>query len=400
MQNDFCGVHTNSGVLNFWFFLLSDGGTGTNDIGNTYNVTGLGINTAEEIAYATKLLLNNSNADYPLTRNVSIQAATNLFGANSCEVRTVTDAWFAVGVGPAYNGTLGMTITNPSTAVCTDGTQFTLNNVPLGAQVTWTATPTNLFVVSSGHFIGNGGSHNISLTASSSNVSGSGMLTFEIDAECGTPLQLQREVWVGLTQYLYFSASYNQSQGIMLSTPYVGGGATAQWSINGMQYAGFDIAVQPLCIDYTYQNLDITLTVSNQCDSKSVCTSYTLKCPPQPMLTNMGSCGGGGGGEEPEFHEEYQYSVSPNPTNQLLNISVVTSPDPRKTSESSTGESKSATTIQSIALTDINGYIKYSRQYSSGSTEAEIDVSNLRKGVYILKISNGKHIETHRVIID
>jgi Zn-dependent metalloprotease len=30
--NDFCGVHTNSGVLNFWFFLLSDGGNGTNDI--------------------------------------------------------------------------------------------------------------------------------------------------------------------------------------------------------------------------------------------------------------------------------------------------------------------------------------------------------------------------------
>ncbi|MFM6924324.1 MAG: M4 family metallopeptidase, partial [Ferruginibacter sp.] len=44
--NDQCGVHTNSGVLNFWFYLLSQGGSGTNDISNAYNVTGIGIDKA------------------------------------------------------------------------------------------------------------------------------------------------------------------------------------------------------------------------------------------------------------------------------------------------------------------------------------------------------------------
>ncbi|HSM62897.1 MAG TPA: M4 family metallopeptidase, partial [Gillisia sp.] len=39
--NDYCGVHTNSGVLNHWFYILSVGKTGTNDIGNSYNVTGI-----------------------------------------------------------------------------------------------------------------------------------------------------------------------------------------------------------------------------------------------------------------------------------------------------------------------------------------------------------------------
>jgi len=40
-NNDQCGVHTNSGVLNFWFYLLSQGGSGTNDIGSAYTVTGI-----------------------------------------------------------------------------------------------------------------------------------------------------------------------------------------------------------------------------------------------------------------------------------------------------------------------------------------------------------------------
>ncbi len=197
--NDGCGVHTNSGVLNFWYFLLSQGGTGTNDIGNTYNVTGLGINTAEEIAYATKLLLNSSNANYPLARNISIQATTNLFGANSCEVKTVTDAWFAVGVGPAYNGTLGASLTGPS-LVCTSEETFTLNNVPSGATVTWQATPANLFATSSG-------SGTIpALAAANSSTSGAGTLTFTITAGCGNSVQMQKAVWAGppsLTNFNY-----------------------------------------------------------------------------------------------------------------------------------------------------------------------------------------------------
>ena len=41
--NDYCGVHTNSGVLNFWYYLLVQGGSGTNDKGFAYNVTDIGL---------------------------------------------------------------------------------------------------------------------------------------------------------------------------------------------------------------------------------------------------------------------------------------------------------------------------------------------------------------------
>jgi len=41
LSQDAGGVHINSGVQNFWFYLLSQGGSGTNDIGNAYSVTGI-----------------------------------------------------------------------------------------------------------------------------------------------------------------------------------------------------------------------------------------------------------------------------------------------------------------------------------------------------------------------
>jgi Zn-dependent metalloprotease len=99
--NDNCGVHTNSGVLNYWFYLISVGGKGTNDNGNAYQVPAIGIDKAADIAYATELTLTNTS-NYSSCRTASIAAATTLYGACSPEVEAVTRAWYAVGVGADY----------------------------------------------------------------------------------------------------------------------------------------------------------------------------------------------------------------------------------------------------------------------------------------------------------
>jgi len=116
LANDYCGVHTNSGVLNKWFYLLSVGSgagsgpdaafagedDGINDKGHVYSVTGLGFDMAERIAYLTELMLT-STAKFQEAREVSIQVAAALSG-NPCSaaVKSVTDAWYAVGVGNAF----------------------------------------------------------------------------------------------------------------------------------------------------------------------------------------------------------------------------------------------------------------------------------------------------------
>jgi PKD repeat protein len=100
------GVHTNSGVQNFWFYLLSIGGTGTNDIGQAYNVTGLGMIDAARIAFRNNTFYLTPNSDYQDARFYAIQSAIDLFGACSPEVMATTNAWHAVGVGQVFSYTV------------------------------------------------------------------------------------------------------------------------------------------------------------------------------------------------------------------------------------------------------------------------------------------------------
>tara|TARA_B100000809_G_scaffold190766_1_gene189401 strand:- start:220 stop:3420 length:3201 start_codon:yes stop_codon:yes gene_type:complete len=113
------GVHSNSGVQNHWFYLLSDGGIGTNDNGDAYNVTGLGIDIAAAIAYRNLTVYLTQSSEYIDARNGAIQAARDLYGNCSNEVVQTSKAWAAVGVGFAIedNDLTLLTIESPGT-VC------------------------------------------------------------------------------------------------------------------------------------------------------------------------------------------------------------------------------------------------------------------------------------------
>ncbi len=98
-SNDNCGVHNNSGVLNYWFYLLCEGGSGTNDLGNDFWVPGLGKSKASAIAYRTLTAYLFPSADYFDARTYSLISAGDLYGDCSDEVKTVARAWYAVGIG-------------------------------------------------------------------------------------------------------------------------------------------------------------------------------------------------------------------------------------------------------------------------------------------------------------
>ena len=100
--NDYCGVHSNSGVLNHWFYILVNGKSGTNDIGNSYNITGIGWESAEKIVYRLETAYLTSKSDYKNARDFGIQAAIDLFGEHSSEAVAVQDAFYAVGLGGKY----------------------------------------------------------------------------------------------------------------------------------------------------------------------------------------------------------------------------------------------------------------------------------------------------------
>lgn len=102
-SNDHGGVHTNTGVGNYWFYLLSSGGSGTNDIGNAFNVTGITIQKAEKIIYRALTNYMTPNSTYMDAYNATKQAVTDLYGASGNEQLQNVRAWYAVGIG---NGVL------------------------------------------------------------------------------------------------------------------------------------------------------------------------------------------------------------------------------------------------------------------------------------------------------
>jgi len=97
-SHDNGGVHTNSGVQNHWFYLLTEGGSGENDDGISFQVTGIGLDDASSIAYRslTNYLLPDSR--YMDAASYSIQATEDLFGEVSQQVQSVQSAWEAVGI--------------------------------------------------------------------------------------------------------------------------------------------------------------------------------------------------------------------------------------------------------------------------------------------------------------
>ena len=103
-ESDHGGVHTNSGVQNKWFYLLTDGDSGTNDNDYSYQVEGIGIEKSLQIAYRTLTEYATQESQYADIRLASLQAAEDLYGANSAEVESVGEAWKAVGVDENQTG--------------------------------------------------------------------------------------------------------------------------------------------------------------------------------------------------------------------------------------------------------------------------------------------------------
>ncbi len=132
------GVHLNSGVQNWWFFLISEGGSGTNDVSNAYKVDSLGILKAEKIAYRNLTVYLTPSSQYADARFYSIRAAVDLYGNCSKEVISVTNAWYACNVGPKYDSGYVKADFTADTVICNTSKTVNFTNLSSNAvSVKW-----------------------------------------------------------------------------------------------------------------------------------------------------------------------------------------------------------------------------------------------------------------------
>jgi bacillolysin len=163
------GVHTNSGVYNYWFYLLTAGGTGTNDIASSYTVNSIGMLNAAKIAFRALTIYYVPSTNFANARLLTIQAAKDLFGACSNEVIQTTNAWHAVGVGAAYApAAINPNFNSASTSYCNLPASVSFNNTTAnGVSYIWdfgdnssTSTATNAV-----HTYTANGTYTVTLTA-------------------------------------------------------------------------------------------------------------------------------------------------------------------------------------------------------------------------------------------
>jgi bacillolysin len=96
--NDNGGVHINSGIGNQAYYLAIQGGANRT---SGLTVPGVGVanrELIEKVMYRAFTQLMPANATYAVARAATIQAARDLYGANSSAEQNIAAAWTAVGV--------------------------------------------------------------------------------------------------------------------------------------------------------------------------------------------------------------------------------------------------------------------------------------------------------------
>jgi hypothetical protein len=195
-------VHAAAGPGNHWFYLVSQGsnpaGGPASPTCNGSSVTGIGIQTAQQIMY-NAMLLKTTSSSYLKYRTWTLTAAKNLTPGSCTNFNTVKAAWDAVSVpaqaaDPTCSATGGVTVTNPGAKSGTVGTaiaSFTLSATGGSAPYTWTGSglPPGVSVSSSGTVSGTpttAGTYNVTVTATAaSGGSGSATFTFTISGGGG-----------------------------------------------------------------------------------------------------------------------------------------------------------------------------------------------------------------------
>jgi len=151
-SNDYCGVHTNSGIANLAAFLLSYGGT--HPRGKTsVNVPGIGVVKMRAIFFRALTVYMTSSTDFQGARNATASAAADLYGGTCTpEWKSVQMAWDAVGVPGTWScsspgtysisgnvGVSGATVTAGSASTTSDASgNYAITGLAAG---TYTVTP-------------------------------------------------------------------------------------------------------------------------------------------------------------------------------------------------------------------------------------------------------------------
>jgi Zn-dependent metalloprotease len=363
--------HFNSTVLSHWFYLLVEGGSGTNDNSDTYNVSGIGISEAEQIVYQAETHYLQSGDGYSDARNAMVTAATDLFCANSPEVMAVTNAWYAVGVGAIYNQLNLMSISGLP-YICTSGT-YSVIHQPTGITSTvWSISNPSVATITTSGVASKVSNGSVYIYADMTGTSGCTTKLSTISIPVGiTPVTLKDSATPR------FNGSY---QTWVLSAVPDYFGTNWYWTVS-----------------YLGANAQINIFSPN-----ASTTFADVKGGGQVSLTYTDACGNAlsaGATIYSMCHSGYgaiNYTVAPNPAQNDITVSAITNSN---LTNAKTKTISPPNLIYGIKITNALGILKKSVEYKSGIRSIKISVAGLNAGTYTLSVFDGQQWQSQTIII-
>ncbi|MBK8847297.1 MAG: M4 family metallopeptidase [Bacteroidetes bacterium] len=270
-SDDFGGVHTNSGVQNFWFYLLVNGGSGTNDNNDVYNVQGIGMSAAAKVAYSNLTSYLWSSSDYADARWGSIQAAIDISFGNECSplVQSVTNAWYAVGVGGPF---INISAAGSTTFCPGDNVQLS-TAVAMGSTYQWKKNNVNIPGATNSSYIATAsGSYKVVVTRTCGSVT-SNSITVTVNPSPSATITAQSSTTICNGENVVLSANG-------------GTGFTYQWQKGTTNIGGANSKTYLVSTGGTYK---VIVTNASGCSSLSSGTAVIVKSVPTSVITPSGA---------------------------------------------------------------------------------------------------------------
>lgn len=249
-------------------------------------------------------------------------------------------------------------------------------SIDTGANVQWSASPSNLVTIT------NNGNSNVTISKNSSSSKGEVTLTAIISSpNCGTKT-LTKEVYVGdpdiftlnpdgTKNYMGRSFSYSFSHSTREIKVYSDGpSATYTWDMFPTNIQWQAVNNKATFYVNTPGNYVLTCKAENECGEELM--FFTI---------NIGS--------------DYNYVYYPNPASSEITIENITY-DKLGQSLNSLGNTNSK---GNIVIYDFSGYVVQTDEYDLSRQSFNLDVSKLKPGKYFIKIGAVREEETYQIII-
>ncbi len=358
-------AYVRGGVFAHWFYVLVNGESGTNDIGNNYMVYGIGMDIAEDLI--VEAVFNNyldNTTSYPQIRTAMLSAANALFGANSFHSLQVANAWYAVGVG----SNPGQVTITGSDLVCYSNTTFTAGNIPTGSTMAGWSTSSNLSVQS-----GEGTLSPVIKAASSGSI-GSGWAQINFTSN-GYTSGARKEVWVGAPVISSISgptytpnnqwATYKASLSSTLSAP-----DDYNWILSPLN--GNSVYDYGWMADIAFYNsgyYQVVVQARNSCSTPGYGPYYVLSGV--------------------EVYDSKSLSFSPNPASSETILSIESTSEEKAIDETEEWE---------LEVYDNAQNLKEKKTKIMGKS-AKLQTAAWKEGVYIVRVKYKDEILTGKLVV-